>query len=84
MSVSRGTPQSDVISPVLGLMMIDENLPIMGETRTKEVTNAKNLVILVSENFPSVMSEIMEGVLGKICLWTADSFGRVKRLHLEF
>lgn len=55
----RYTPER-VISPVLGLIMIDENLPIMGETRAKEVANAENLVILVSENFPSVMSEIME------------------------
>lgn len=33
------------------------------------VLYADDLVILVSEVFPSIMSEIMEGALEKICLW---------------
>lgn len=62
--VSRGTPQVDVTYPMLWLIVINEILPILDRNGVKVVTYADDLVILVSEMLPSVMSETVEGVLG--------------------
>lgn len=51
--------------------MVDEIIRILNRNVVKVVTNDGDLVILVSSIFPSVISEIMSGTLGKACVYVA-------------
>ena len=70
-AVNRGTPQGGAISPVLWLIVMDKILRTLDSSGVKVVAYADDLVILVSGMFLSIMSDIMEGALRKVCLWAA-------------
>lgn len=67
--MSISTQQGGATSPVLWLIMVNEILDILGRIVMKVC--AEDSVILVSRMFPFITSDIMEGTLGKTCVWSA-------------
>lgn len=60
--------RGDAIPSVLWLIVMYKIIRILVRSGVKDVVYANHLVILVSGVFPSVISEIKEGLLKNVCL----------------
>lgn len=69
--MSRDTPQSSAIPPALWSIVMDKILWLLDKSLMEAVLYANDLVIFVSGMFLSIMTDIMEGTLGNVCLWDA-------------
>ena len=71
-SVSRGTPQGGVISPLLWLLVVNTILKPFEDEGIKVVAYADDVVVLVrgKRKFLNTLSELMETALARLHSWT--------------
>ncbi|XP_073811046.1 uncharacterized protein [Musca autumnalis] len=72
-SVTRGTPQGGVLSPLLWLLVINEILKEFDQLRIKTVAYADDVVIMITGKFPQTLSELMQGALVKLSRWAHNN-----------
>ena len=69
-SVTRGTPQGGVISPLLWLLVVDGLLKRLERNGVTVIGYADDIAILVNGKFPSILSELLERSLTTVKNWT--------------
>jgi len=70
-NVSRGTPQGDVLSPLLWVLVVNKLLSLLEEAGTKMAAYADDVVILLRGKFPQTLCNLMETALSTLSRWTA-------------
>ena len=71
-SVTRGTPQGGVLSPLLWLLAVNGILRSFDSMGRKVVAYADDIVLLVKGKFLSTIGEIMQVMLGELSAWAKD------------
>ncbi|XP_058978632.1 uncharacterized protein LOC109613882 [Musca domestica] len=68
-TVTRGTPQGGVLSPLLWLLVINNILLDLEHSGTKVVAYADDVVLLIAGRFPQTITDLMQGALVKLSRW---------------
>ncbi|XP_058982786.1 uncharacterized protein LOC131804232 isoform X1 [Musca domestica] len=68
-SVTRGTPQGGVLSPLLWLLVINNIIMDLEVTGTKVVAYADDVVLLIAGKFVQTISDLMQGALVTLSRW---------------
>jgi len=71
-TVSRGTPQGCVLSPLLWVIVFHKLLSLLEEAGTKVVAYADNVVIVLQGKFSQTLCNLMETAPFTLSGWTAD------------
>lgn len=72
-TVTRGTPQGGVISPMLWNLVINKILSKLSRSGIKIVAYADDVVILITGKFLSTISELMSTALQKLSNWACEN-----------
>lgn len=71
--VRSGTPQGGIISPLFWILTINTIVEKLNREGYHTVAYADDLVVLISGQFPEVLSGLMQTALDRIILWSGQN-----------